>query len=338
MKKTILINNALLLALVALGAFFATQSSTFLTLGNIRNIALNSAILAVIVVGMTLLVVAGHVDLSVGSVVGMTGVLTSLAVLSWGWPPVLAILLGLAVGAGVGAINGALCGLLNLSPIIVTLGMLGAVRGATLLITVSPQYGLGGVFSTLGTGEIVGIPVMVIVAVCVFAAGIFFLRATPWGRYVYAVGVNRDAAYLSGLPVRLLPCGLYVVSGLAAGLAGVLFASRLGGAAPADLGINMELGALTAVLLGGVAFSGGRGSLLNVFFAVLFLGTLSNGLVLMNVQPFVQTLAQGVVLILAAGLDGLVVALAARETRKRRTALRTTAPASVGANTEGMVI
>jgi ribose transport system permease protein len=313
-----LLNNALLAGLVIECIYFAVRSSTFLTVGNVRNIAINSSILAIVVVASSMLVVAGHIDLSVGSTIGLCGVLASLAALNWGYGAAAAIAIGIFVGAGVGAVNGFMCSYLRFSPIIVTLGMLGAIRGATLLITVDPLYGLGGVFEDLGSGEVGGFPILVMIALGVFLAGGVFLALTPWGRYVYAIGVNPQAAFLSGLPVKGLPFLLYVATGASAGLAGVLFAARLGGAAPADLGIGMELTALTAILLGGIAFAGGRGSLFGVFVAVAFLGVLQDGLVLLNVQPFVQQLAQGLVLVAAAALDAAGLYLSARADRKRQ--------------------
>jgi ribose/xylose/arabinose/galactoside ABC-type transport system permease subunit len=321
-STTFVLNNALLLALVAECAFFASRSGTFLTIGNVRNIAINSAILAVVVVASTMLVIAGHIDLSIGSTIGLCGVLASLAALDWGYGAAAAIALGITAGAGVGVVNGLMCSYLRFSPIIVTLGMLGAIRGGTLLITVDPLYGLEGVFHTLGVGEVGGFPVLVMIALATFLAGGLFLGFTPYGRYVYAIGVNPQASFLSGLPIRMLPFLLYVATGASAGLAGVLFAARLGGAAPADLGIGMELTALTAILLGGVAFAGGRGGLFGVFVAVAFLGVLQNGLVLLNVQPFVQLLAQGLVLVAAAGLDALALYLAGRANQRRQVELR----------------
>jgi ribose/xylose/arabinose/galactoside ABC-type transport system permease subunit len=318
LKSTFIVNNALVVGLLALSAFFATQSGTFLTAGNVRNIAINSSILAVVVVASTMLVIAGHLDLSIGSTVGLSGVLASMAVLDWDAGAGAGIALGIAVGAGVGLINGLLCAVLGFSPIIVTLGMLGVIRGATLLITVTPTYGLGGIFNTIGSGTAGPVPVLVIIAGVTFLVGAVFLTLTPWGRYVYAIGVNPQAAYLSGLPVRALPCLLYVATGASAGLAGVLFAARLDGASPSALGIGMEISALTAILLGGVAFAGGRGTLFGVFVAVVFLGVLQNGLVLMNVQPFVQQLVQGLALVAAAGLDVAALRLAARAEARRQ--------------------
>jgi ribose/xylose/arabinose/galactoside ABC-type transport system permease subunit len=319
---TFLLNNALLLALVVECAFFASRSSTFLTVGNVRNIAINSAILAVVVVASTMLLISGHIDLSIGSTIGLSGVLTCLAALEWGYSDGVSIAIGIVAGAGIGAINGFMCSFLRFSPIIATLGMLAAIRGTTLLITVDPLYGLEGTFTTIGVSEVGGFPVLVLIALGVFLVGGLFLGFTPWGRYVYAIGINPQAAFLSGLPVRMLPFLLYVATGASAGLAGVLFASRLGGAAPADLGIGMELTVLTAVLLGGVAFAGGRGGLFGVLVAVAFLGVLQNGLVLLNVQPFIQLLSEGLVLVAAAGLDALGLYLAGRGFRLRQLGLR----------------
>jgi ribose/xylose/arabinose/galactoside ABC-type transport system permease subunit len=316
-NTSFLLGNALLLGLIVECVFFASRSSTFLTIGNVRNIAINSSILAVVVVASTMLIIAGYIDLSVGSTIGLAGVLTSLAALNWDYGPVAAIAIGILAGAAVGALNGFMCSYLRFSPIIVTLGMLGAIRGITLLITVDPLYGLDGVFNTLGSGEFGGFPVIVMIALGVFLVGGIFLSLTPWGRYVYAIGVNPQAAFLSGLPIRGLPFLLYIATGASAGLAGVLFAARLGGTSPADLGIGMELTALTAILLGGVAFAGGRGSLFGVLVAVAFLGVMQNGLVLLNVQPFVQQLAEGSVLIAAAALDAAALYLVARGDRRR---------------------
>jgi ribose/xylose/arabinose/galactoside ABC-type transport system permease subunit len=302
-----IIDNALLAGLVVLCAFFTSQTAAFLTSGNARNIALNSAILGIVVVPSTLLVLAGYLDLAIGSTVGLGATLTALAIASWHWSAFVAIGVGITAGIGVGAINGCLCSLLLLSPIIVTLGMLGAVRGVTLLITSESVFGLGPVMRGLGANTIAGVPILVVIALGVFVLGWVFLGFTPWGRFTYAIGVNREAAFISGLPVRTLPFWLYVVTGAAAGLAGVLSAAQLDGASPADMGLGMELDALTAILLGGVAFAGGRGRLSGVFVAVVFLGVLADGLTLMNVEPFVQQLAKGLALIFAAGLDALAL-------------------------------
>lgn len=303
MLKYLIRDNIIVVVLVLACLFFALAADNFLTLGNARNIAINSAILAAIVVPGTLLIISGQIDLSVGSITGLAGTLTALAASQWGWSPVSAMSLGLATGAAVGAVNGVLCAVLGFNAIVVTLGMLSVIRGATLMTTTASLYGLGESFAVVGRGAVFGVPIIVIVALAIFAVGGIFLRFSPWGRHIYAIGVNREAAFLAGLPVRLLPFLLYLATGVAAGVAGLMSVSRLDGAAPAQLGINLELLSLTAILVGGVAFAGGRGSLSGVFFAVLLLGVLQNGLVLLNVPPFVQMLATGLLLVIAASID-----------------------------------
>lgn len=305
MPRYVLKDNVIIITLILACAFFAVFAHNFLSLSNVRNIAINSAILAVVVVPSTILIVAGYIDLSVGSATGLAGVLTALAASKWGWPAPVAMALGLAAGTAVGTLNGVLCSLLGFNAIVVTLGMLSVVRGATLMITNASLFGLGDAFAVIGRGSVLGMPVVVLVALAIFAVGGVFFRATRWGRHVYAIGSNPEAAYLAGLPVRGLPFALYLLTGLATGIAGIMAVARLDGAAPAQLGINLELLALTAVLVGGVAFAGGRGSLSGVFFAVLLLGVLQNGLVLMNVPIFTQTLMTGLLLIAAAAVDGL---------------------------------
>jgi ribose/xylose/arabinose/galactoside ABC-type transport system permease subunit len=298
-------DNMILVILILACVLFATRTPAFLTVGNWKNILINSSILLVVAVPASMLMIAGYVDMSLGSLVGLAGVITSLAVLKMGAPAWGAILIGLSCGLFVGCVNGVLCAVVGFNNIIVTLGMLSIVRGATLLTTSSSLFGLGPGFVPLGRGSVLGVPSLVVVAIVVLIVGYGFLTLTPWGRHIYAVGVNKQAAFLAGLGVRRLPFFLYVATGLAAALGGVLFAARLDGAAPAQLGQSMELNVLTAVLMGGVAFAGGRGGLLGVLFAVLLLGVVQNGLVLLNVSSFVQLVAQGTLLVLAAALDRL---------------------------------
>lgn len=306
-----IMQNALLVGLVAMMVFFATQSSAFLRPGNLRDVAVQSSILGIVAVTSAILLLAGGVDLSIGSTLALGGVTTAV-MLDNGANAAVASLVGVLSGASVGAFNGLVCAVFGFSPIIVTLGMLTAVRGITFFVERNPIYGFSDAFGFLGRGNIAGIPVLVLIALTVFILGGAFLRFTPWGRYVYAVGVNREAAFLSGVPVRALPFFLYVATGASAGLGGVLLASRLNTAGPATLGIGFELDVLTAVLLGGVAFGGGRGTLFGVLVGVIFLGILTNGLVLMNVFPFVQLVIKGSALVAAAGLDAVGLRLEER--------------------------
>jgi ribose/xylose/arabinose/galactoside ABC-type transport system permease subunit len=331
-KADVATTNVLILGLIGLGTFFATRSPVFFTVGNAKIILVNSSILAVVVVAMGLLMISGGVDLSIGSNVGLSGTLLSIAVTQWHWNPVAAIAISVLASAGVGSVNGLLCATWGFNPVIVTLGMLGIIRGVTLLTQQDPIFDLGSTFTTIGAGQVAGVPILVIFAFATFVVGGVFLVLTPWGRYIYAIGINRQAAFLSALPVRALPFFLYMATGAAAGLAGVLLASRLNGTSPGDQGMGLELSALTAILLGGVAWAGGRGKLLGVVAALLFLGVLQNGLVLMNVTPYVQLIVLGLALVVAAGLDvaGGVLAVRFQVRTKVAGQLRDAAAAAAG--------
>lgn len=298
-------NSVLVVALIALAVTFASRTPNFLTVSNLLVLANNAAALGVIVVPFTLLVISGNVDFSVGSTAGLAGTLAAVGITQWGLSEGAGIGLALVTAAAVGVVNGVLCVLLGFNPIIVTLGMLGAIRGGTLLLQQDQIYGIGTLIERLGSEAPLGVPMTLWVTVVTFILGALFLVVTPWGRHVYAIGVNPQAAFLSALPVRALPFVLYVVTSLCAGISGIVFAARLNGVSPAATGQGMEFQALTIVLLGGVAFAGGRGSLFGVLIAWLFLASLQNGLVLTNVTPYIQTASAGLALVLAAALDRL---------------------------------
>jgi ribose transport system permease protein len=300
---SLILRNPLIVGLAIMVAYFTAQSSGFLTWDNWKGILLSAAVLSVVAVPQALLVIAGYLDLSVGSVLGMTGVLAGYLMVESGWSPVPASLAAIGVGAAFGLINGYLVCWLGFSAIIVTLGMLTVARGTTLMVTQQTVAVFDEGFVNMGTGELLGVPIPALVALAVFVAGAMFLTQTPWGRHAYALGVNREAAYLSGLPIRGLPTLLFVVSGAGAALGGLLTIARLDSAPASSLGVGFELTVLTAVLLGGVALSGGRGGVLGVLLGVLFLGVLQNGLAIMNVQFEWQMFASGVALIVAAGLQ-----------------------------------
>jgi ribose/xylose/arabinose/galactoside ABC-type transport system permease subunit len=325
----LVINNILVLALITMGAFFATHSSAFLTFSNIKVLLTNYAAIGVVAATMALLVIAGHVDLSVGSNIAFSGMITALSMSSWNMPAVAGLAMGIGAGAMIGLVNGVLCSYFRFSPIIVTLGMLSVLRGATLLINPIEVSGLGDTFFTIGNGSVFGVPFLLLIVLLVFLISAAFLSTTVWGRYVFAIGINPQAAFLAALPVRRVLVGLYVATGAAAGLSGVLLVARLDGASPGSLGLQMELQSLTIILLGGVAFAGGRGRILGVFTAWVFLGVLDNGLTLLNVPPFVQLVASGLALVFAASLDALGTFLGPRLEERRRITEQTTHEGSI---------
>jgi ribose/xylose/arabinose/galactoside ABC-type transport system permease subunit len=316
-NSDLIVNNILLASLAILITYFSLSSTYFLTISNFTVLLTNYAAIGIVAAIMTLLMIAGHVDLSVGSNIAFSAMITALAITQFGVPPGLAILVGVGTGACVGAVNGLLCGVLKFSPIIVTLGMLSLLRGTTLLANPTEVYGLGDTFFFIGNGSFLGVPVLLWAVSLAFLGSAIFVSTTVWGRYVYAIGVNPQAAFLAALPVKTVLFSLYVATGAAAGLAGVLLAARLDGVSPGALGLQMELQALTIILLGGVAFAGGRGRILGVVTAWVFLGVLENGLTLLNVPPFIQLVASGLALVFAASIDAIGTYVAPRLARRR---------------------
>jgi ribose transport system permease protein len=298
--------NALVLGVVALFVVFSLVSDNFLSVDNLTNVSVQISVLAVVAVPTALLLIAGKVDLSVGSNLALCAV-TSGLLMTHGTPIILAILAGIATGAVVGAANGAMVTYLDLSPIIVTLGALTAVRGLALTVAPTPVFDFPGAFVSLGGGELTGIPNLTLVAILALLVGTVILGFMPIGRHLYAIGVNPEAAYLSGVRVKRIGFLMFVFTGAAAGLAGVMLAARLGSAPSGSLGVGFELEVLTAVILGGVAFNGGRGTMLGVLLGVVFLGVLQNGLTLENVPAATALMIKGGTLVVAAYLDRVTV-------------------------------
>ncbi|POX45696.1 ABC transporter permease [Streptomyces sp. Ru72] len=293
--------HPLIAVLAAMVLAFQLATGSFLDPANLGGIATDAATLAIVAVPLALLVISGYLDLSVGSTLALGGLVAG-RLASSGQPPVVAVVGALAAGAAVGAVNGVLCCYLGLSPFIVTLGMLTAVRGLAQQLFPLPLSGFGDGFAWFGGARIAGLAAPVVIAAVVLAVGASFLALIPAGRHVFAIGVNREAAHLSGINIRRTPFALFVATGVAAALAGAIKASVLDSVVAGTSGAGFELTALTAVLVGGVALTGGSGSILGVLLGVLFLGGLQNGLTLLNVPTFWQQMAQGVALVAGAAL------------------------------------
>jgi len=298
---TTLRRQPLIVVLGVMVAAFQLSTGSFLDPANLRGIATDAATLAIVAVPSALLVISGYLDLSVGSTLALGGLVGGLAFAGLA-RPVVAVLGALAAGAAVGAVNGVLCCYFGLSAFIVTLGMLTAVRGLAQQLFPLPLSGFGTGFAWLGGARIAGLAAPVVVAALVLAAGALFLALTPAGRHVFAIGVNREAAHLSGIDVRRTPFALFMITGVAAALAGAIKASVLDSVVAGTSGSGFELAVLTAVLVGGVALTGGSGSILGVLLGVLFLGCLQNGLTLLDVPTFWQQMAQGSALVAGAAL------------------------------------
>lgn len=299
-----LMRNALPLGFVLLIVLFvAVGAPNFFTFGNLSDILRLSAPIMVVAIPMAFLLIMGHVDLSVGSSAALGAVVVGLTITEIGAPPAVAVVAAIATCATVGLVTAMLVTRIGLSPIIVTLGMLTAVRGLALLLAPAPLYDFGDEFSGISYSSFLGIPYFVLAAAVVVLAGAFVLAWSPGGRYALAIGVNEEAAFLSGVNVHRMIIAGYVAVGAMAGLSGVMYAMLLNSAPSGALGIGFELDVLTAVMLGGVAFNGGRGTIRGVVLGVLFLAVLQNGLILLNVQPAIAGLIKGGALIVAAILD-----------------------------------
>ncbi len=291
-----------LLGLVLISVVFALQSDTFLTTPNLVNILQQSAINACIALGMTLVIISGGIDLSVGPVAALSAVLGA-AMLVAGVPLPLAILGALAVGVACGAVNGALITWGGLQPFIVTLGGLSLYRALALIFTGgTPIFGLPDEFRALTNGTLMGIPNPVIVVGGLAIAAWVILNKTPLGEYFMAVGGNPEAARIAGVPVTLTKMAAYMISGLMAAVAALILIGRLGAAEP-TMGTLWELDAIAAAAIGGASLMGGRGSIPGTLIGCIILGTLRNGLTLMNVQAFYQLLATGIIIIVAMLID-----------------------------------
>ncbi len=290
--------------LIIMVVVFSSMSDVFLTQRNIINILQQSSINACIAVGMTLVIISGGIDLSVGPVAALAAVV-SASLLMAGLPVPLVLLSALAVGLACGFVNGALIAYGGLQPFIVTLGTLSLFRALALIYTGgNPVLGLPNEFRRLFASEILGLPVPVIVAGVLAIIATIVLKKTPLGEYILAVGGNEEAARVSGVPIALTKVATYMISGGLASLAAIILMARLGAAEPI-LGNLWELEAIAAAAIGGASLMGGKGSIFGTILGAIVLGAMRNGLTLLNVQAFYQLLATGIIIILAMLVDRL---------------------------------
>ncbi|WP_273836304.1 ABC transporter permease [Guptibacillus sedimenti] len=301
-KKAILAKMYALLGLIIMSVILSIASPYFLTTDNLLTIALETSIIAILALGQVYVIISAGIDLSVGSTLALAGVISSQLLLA-GWPTPVALLAGILAGGFLGLINGFVITKGKMPPFIVTLGMMGVARGLALVLTDGlPVSGLPESFTNLGNGRILNIPIPVIFLVIVAVIAAFILSKTIFGRYVYSIGSNEEAAQLSGINVNFHKMMIYVVCGLFAGLAGVLMSARLVSAQP-SAGMGYELDAIAAVVIGGASLMGGIGTVGGTIIGAFIMGVLRNGLNLLNVSPFWQQIAIGIVIVLAVYLD-----------------------------------
>jgi ribose transport system permease protein len=296
--------NGIFFALLLLVGYFALASERFFTASNFEVVLVQTSIVGIIAIPGAMLVLAGYVDLSVGSLTVLSAIVFG-SVFDAGGSIVLAAVVALCVSFACGLITATLVAIFGMSPIIVTLGGLAAARGVAEVVSQGETvFGFGTGFAWVGNGEILGVRFPAWTFLIFVALGAYVWYQSPYGRHMMAIGSNRDAAHSLGIAIRRLPFILYVVSALACGVAGLLYASRLDGAS-LSIGDGLELQVLTAILLGGVAFTGGRGTLLGVVCGLLFVSVLTNGLAQLDVSSYWVNIALGSALILAAGVDVL---------------------------------
>ncbi len=292
------------MVIVGLVIILTILSPTFLSVDNIISTLLSIVMMAIVAVGMTVALVSGGFDLSVGSVMSMSGVVAGSLALD-GMNIWFAVVVGIAASVLSGLITGLFIGKVKINPFIMTLGMQGVVQGVAYVVTQGAPLSVTGVshaFLYLGQGNLLGVPVLIwILAVIVFVAD-YLMRRAVWARKVYYIGSNENAAYLSGIRVARAKIWIYIFTAVLAGIAGLLTLSRFSVAAP-TAGMGMELQAIAACIIGGASLSGGEGTVLGALLGSVLVGIVNDALVLLNVSVYWQSLVTGFVLISAVTLD-----------------------------------
>jgi len=283
--------------------FFSLVSDSFLSTGNMFMVARQVAMLGISAVGMTCVILTSGIDLSVGSVMGITNIVGAMLMTAAGLPIWLSVLITLAMSAGIGLINGLFVAYVRVPALITTLAMMTVLRGVCyVLCNGMPVWGLPESFKVLGQGYFGPIPIPVLIMLVVFLLGWIFLNRTRSGRYLYGLGGNREAVRLSGVYTARIETLGFVISGLLTGLAGIIMLSRINTGQP-KIGTGYEMDVITAVVLGGVSIMGGEGSLVGVLIGVLITGVLANGMILMDVSEYYQQITKGLVLLFAVTFD-----------------------------------
>lgn len=314
---------AILFIFLAMVVGLTILSDAFLQPRNLLNVVRQISVMGLIAIGVTMVIITTGIDLSSGSILALAAVIAASLAQRPDWesarypglnlPIIVPILAALAVGALCGAINGGLIARFKIPPFIATLGMYTVARGAALLYSERPVSGLTDAYNYIGQGEILkifpisgqpplGIPVPVIILVVVAVGAHIMLNNTRFGRHIYAVGGNEQAALISGLNVKFIKVGVYTIAGLLSGLAGLVLSSRIGSGQP-GLAVGIELDAIAAAVIGGTSLSGGVGTVWGTIIGALIIGVLNNGLDLLNVSAYWQTIIKGTIIVVAVIID-----------------------------------
>lgn len=293
------------------------SGAAFFSLTNFRDILMNISILLIVALGQTMVIITGGIDLSVSSTIGLTAMMVAfLLVIQPGTPIVLVVLLGMALGTVLGAFNGLIIAYGNVPPIIATLGTLSIYRGLVFYYSQGNYvnaFEMPAHFKALSKGTPLGLPNLILIALVVGVVVYYFLNYTRTGRDIYAVGGNKDAAQVAGIRVARINFLVYVIAGMLAGLAGVLWASRFE-SAQTNTALGFELQTVAASVVGGVNILGGSGTVPGVGLGALLLGIINNALTLIRISPFWQLAAQGALILLAVIVDSTIARRVARLT------------------------
>lgn len=297
--------NIIYIAFVVMVIGLSIFSDSFLTLTNINNILRQCSMVGILAIGMTYIIIAGGIDLSVGSTMALASCVAAGMSTTMGtqMPLWIALLAGAAVGALVGLINGYVVAYLGIVPFIATLGVQTAIRGAALVYTSGkPINALSSAYVSIGKSFLFGVPTPVVIYIVLAVIAWFILAKTKYGRYLYAIGGNEGAAHVSGLKVKMIKASTYVVGGLLAAVAGIVLSARVAAGAP-TAGEAYDLQAITAVVIGGTSNAGGTGGIVPTVIGVLIIGVLNNGMDLLNISGYYQKIVTGIVILLAVIID-----------------------------------
>jgi len=293
----------LVLVIIVVSIVATILNPRFLSARNFFNVMQQISVLGILSMCMALVMISGYLDISIGNMAGLVGMIFTRMVLS-GYSEILSVIVVLVLSTVLGFVNGVIVTKSKTTPLIITLGMMYVYYGIALIISEGRPHSLGGRFQFLGRAKIGPIPFTIILYLLVFALAIFLRRYTTYGRRINAIGGNREAAFLSGINVDRHVISLYSISGLIVGLGGLVLASRLG-MVRADSGMGYELQALAAVIIGGITFEGGRGSLVGAFFGVLLLGIMYNAMNIVGVSSYMQTIFLGAIIVIATVVSNI---------------------------------
>lgn len=298
-------NVGLMIFIALLWLMLSMLSQFFFTNSNIMVLLLQTSTVMISGVGLTFVIISGGTDLSVGSVAALSGMMVGIAITRWGWATLPAIMLGLLVGIVCGLFNGVLISKFNLQPMVCTLGTMSMARGLTLISTSGRSlFVINPVLNTIGNKSFLNIPIPVLIAFSIFIIGYIILNYTMFGRHIYAIGGNEEATRLSGVNTKTNKIFIYAISGFCAALVGVLLVSTLGASEP-TVGQGLELDSIAVTAIGGTSLLGGAGSIVGTIFGALLIGTIKNGLTILNIVSYYQQLIIGIVIIFAVLLENI---------------------------------